>query len=103
MFRDPNLFHRSKEFLPERWLEDSENPESPFFNDRRDVVTPFSLGPRNCMGKNLAWAEMRLVLSKVLWTFDVTATSNSLEWESLRTFLLVEKRPVEVRLRLREL
>jgi cytochrome P450 len=98
LFRDPTLFHRADEYLPQRWLE-SEKSDSPYFQDRRDVVTPFSLGPRGCIGKDLAWAEIRLVLIKLLWNFDLTATPNPLKWESLRTFLLVEKKPVEINIK----
>ena len=41
-------FHRPEEFIPERFLE-PENPE--WHNDRRDALQPFSLGPRNCIGR----------------------------------------------------
>lgn len=29
------------------------------------------MGPRNCIGKNLAWAEMKLILTNLLWNFDI--------------------------------
>lgn len=52
------------------------------------------------MGIHLAWAEMRLILAKLLLVFDVEAVQGKrLRWEDLRTFLLVEKRPLEVRIR----
>lgn len=38
-------FHRPDEFIPERFI-DKDN-----FHDRRDVLQPFSFGPRNCIGK----------------------------------------------------
>lgn len=54
------------------------------------------------MGQHLAWAEMRLILAKLLWAFDFAAADGKpLKWESLRTFLLVEKRPIEVRIQLK--
>lgn len=31
---------------------------------------PFLLGPRGCIGQNLAKLEMRLVLAKLAWRFD---------------------------------
>lgn len=34
-------------------------------------MQPFSFGPRNCLGKNLARAEMRLIMAKLLWRFDL--------------------------------
>ncbi|KAF2203657.1 cytochrome P450 [Delitschia confertaspora ATCC 74209] len=104
MYRDPAYFHASTSFHPERWLPAAKSdPKSPFFHDNRQAVQPFSVGPRNCLGQNLAWAEMRLILGKLLWTFDVEAVKGKeLKWEDLRTFLLVEKKPIDIRLRLRD-
>lgn len=45
-YRNEELFRRSHEFLPERWLGDSE-----FKDDKLDALEPFSFGPRNCLGK----------------------------------------------------
>lgn len=50
------------------------------------------------MGQHLAWAEMRLVLAKLIWNFDFAAVPEKLvKWEDLRTFLLVEKKPLFAR------
>lgn len=89
--------------MPERWLPNATtDPKSPFFKDQRQAIQPFSTGPRNCMGQHLAWAEMRLVLSKLIWAFDMAAVpEKQIRWEDLRTFLLVEKKPIVVRLRSR--
>ena len=54
-------FFRPLEFLPERYLAD---PPEEFKNDKRKGHQPFSVGPRNCIGKNLALAEIRLIISK---------------------------------------
>ncbi|TVY84721.1 Versicolorin B desaturase [Lachnellula suecica] len=102
LFRDPQNFHEAANFLPERWLPSAEQPESPFYNDQRDAVQPFSVGSRSCMGKHLAWAEMRLVLARMLWEFDVNMAGKPLKWEDLKTFLLVEKRPIDIRIQLRK-
>lgn len=105
MNRDSHYFHRPDSFLPERWLpESSANPDSPFSSDQRDTFHPFSLGPRSCLGQHLAWAELRLVLAKLLWTFDFDLPQDRakrLDWEDLRTFLLVEKKPIYVDMKLR--
>ncbi|KAJ2989383.1 hypothetical protein NUW58_g3496 [Xylaria curta] len=96
MNRDPNCFHLAPSFVPERWLpSETDDPDSPFFHDQRNAFQPFSVGPRSCMGQNLALAEMRLVLAKLLWRFDFQAVpGRELKWEQLRTFLLVEKKPI---------
>ncbi|KAJ8124336.1 hypothetical protein O1611_g9303 [Lasiodiplodia mahajangana] len=101
--RDPTCFSSATSFLPERWLPDEiSNPNSPFHHDKRDAFQPFSVGPRSCLGEHLARAELRLVLAKLLWKFDFTAAKGTvLEWEQLRTFLLVEKKPIMVNMVLR--
>lgn len=88
--------------MPERWLPKAQNdPSSPFFNDSRDVFKPFSFGPRDCIGRNLAYHEMRLILSKVLWNFDFELCEESNEWDRQRIFALWEKPPLMVRIRSR--
>lgn len=99
--RDPNYFHNAAAFKPERWLINAyDDPDSPYYHDKRSAIQPFSTGPRSCMGQLLAWAEMRLILSKLLLKFDLEAVEGkSFQWEELKTFLLVEKRPMFVRIK----
>ncbi|KAK2040152.1 cytochrome P450 [Colletotrichum somersetense] len=56
------------EFLPERWL----GEDARFAGDRPNASLPFGTGPRVCIGKNLAYMEMRLISAHVLWNFDMT-------------------------------
>ncbi|TCD68525.1 hypothetical protein EIP91_010581 [Steccherinum ochraceum] len=66
--RDPRNFSPSPEsFWPERWLI-AEDPSSyksstskPFIHNANAFI-PFSFGPSNCVGKNLALKEMKMVL-----------------------------------------
>jgi cytochrome P450 len=46
-YRSAANFALPEQFIPERWLGCDER----FRNDRRDVLQPFSLGPRGCIGK----------------------------------------------------
>ncbi|KAK5155224.1 hypothetical protein LTS14_006179 [Recurvomyces mirabilis] len=78
-YRHPDNFHQPEQFLPERWLA-AMRTSPPFQNDRRECVQPFSFGPRNCLGKNLARAEIRLTLSRLLWRFDVRLQSGQMNW-----------------------
>ncbi|KIW97499.1 uncharacterized protein Z519_01083 [Cladophialophora bantiana CBS 173.52] len=61
--RDAELFHRPDEFLPERWLE--KNGDASRIKYMESALTPFSLGPRNCIGQNLAKAELYLAVSNI--------------------------------------
>ncbi|KAI0513256.1 cytochrome P450 [Xylaria bambusicola] len=101
--RDPKCFYAATSFLPERWLpEETSNPTSLFYKDQRDAFQPFSVGPRSCLGQHLARAELRLVLAKLIYKFDFTAVKDKVvKWEQLRTFLLVEKKPIMVNMGLR--
>jgi averantin hydroxylase len=104
-YRSPHNFARPDEFIPERWT----NPKpDEFMNDNRDnVFQPFSYGPRNCIGRNLAYAEMRILLAKFLWRFDITVPEGREEecrtWvERQRTWIIWEKMPLWVDVRERE-
>ena len=95
-YRDEQSFHRPDGFRPERWLGDPE-----FKHDRLDACEPFSVGPRNCIGKirlpflpakqmtdygittrtqSFAWHEMRLLLATILIHFDITLLPESKSW-----------------------
>ncbi|KAI8308337.1 Trichothecene C-15 hydroxylase [Colletotrichum sp. SAR11_59] len=88
IFRDPRNFTLPDSFIPERWLGDKR-----FVNDNKDALQPFSFGPRNCIGKNyranftsLAYFEMRIILARVLWNFDLTVAEDSKKWQDEEEF-----------------
>ena len=55
---------------------------------------PFSVGPRNCVGKNLAWHEMRVLLVAVLLKFDLHLAEESKDWSDQGIYTLWEKKPL---------
>ncbi|KAH7378272.1 benzoate 4-monooxygenase cytochrome P450 [Pyrenochaeta sp. MPI-SDFR-AT-0127] len=94
-------FHSSKNwtepetFAPERFLPENEKQYS---HDRKDVFNPFSYGPRNCLGKNLAYHEMRLILASVLLHFDLKLSDPTDQWLDQEVHILWEKGPLFVTL-----
>ena len=87
-FRDPN------EFVPERWLGDER-----YKNDRKNALQPFSVGPRNCIGMNLAYVEMRIILARLLWNFDIELCKESNNWaERMKVFMMYQREPLMVKL-----
>ncbi|KAF2021584.1 averantin oxidoreductase, partial [Aaosphaeria arxii CBS 175.79] len=54
-FKDPD------EFIPERWIDPA------YASDAKLASRPFSLGPRGCIGKNLAYMELRIVFARLFW------------------------------------
>lgn len=86
-FADPYLF------VPERWLGDER-----YADDNREVFQPFSLGPRNCIGRSLAYMESRLVIARMVWNFDLHLMPESENWLPQKTIVLYEKKPLYARL-----
>uniref|UniRef100_A0A0D2Y3M3 Isotrichodermin C-15 hydroxylase n=1 Tax=Fusarium oxysporum (strain Fo5176) TaxID=660025 RepID=A0A0D2Y3M3_FUSOF len=56
-WKDPHAF------IPERWIDGG-------FGDTKQASQPFSLGPRACLGINLAYLEMRIIIAKMVYHFD---------------------------------
>ncbi|KXX74697.1 putative sterigmatocystin biosynthesis P450 monooxygenase stcF [Madurella mycetomatis] len=86
-FKDPDLF------VPERWLDDER-----YADDNRDVFQPFSIGPRSCIGRGLAYMESRLALARLIWNFDMELMPESANWTNQKTWVLYEKLPLNTRL-----
>ncbi|KAF1348965.1 cytochrome P450 [Delphinella strobiligena] len=80
-------------YTPERWLGGDER----FANDDHSSFEPFSFGPRNCLGKNLAWHEARVLLCEVLWNFDLELMEESKHWTDQKMFALWQKAPLMVK------
>ncbi|KAI9929328.1 hypothetical protein MW887_000796 [Aspergillus wentii] len=98
-YMSPANFHSPDRFIPERWSPEAKSdPSSPFFSDNRDVLQPFSVGPRNCIGRNLAYTEMRVILARVLWNFELALQQDSLKWNEQKTYTLWEKLPLMCKL-----
>ena len=78
-YRSAHNFYRPNDYLPERWLA-SQRDREPFASDKRSSLQPFAFGPRNCLGKNLARAELRLILTKLLWNYDLDLVAGQEGW-----------------------
>jgi cytochrome P450 len=75
--------------VPERWLPAGHRfHDERFKDDFQEAAKPFSLGPRGCLGVNLAHMEMRHTLAKLVWTFDMRASAkmDDMEWEDVARF-----------------
>ncbi|KAF9769435.1 hypothetical protein IL306_013152 [Fusarium sp. DS 682] len=94
---DPKNFHRAKDFCPERWLADA----PPEFNmDVKQVYQPWSMGTRNCLGRNLARAEILLIMAKLLWCFEIQLDRELTDsnWFDQKVWGVWFKKPLMVRL-----
>ncbi|PQE32686.1 cytochrome p450 protein [Rutstroemia sp. NJR-2017a WRK4] len=101
-FVEPNSFY------PERWLNAEQvaelkqnfpaitqqlrNPDD-FARDDKKARQPFSYGPANCIGKNLAYAEMKALLANLVWTFDLEAGEGVDTWLERNEIYVLWKKP----------
>ena len=97
-YQSTTNFYMPQDFLPDRWLGGGSDASSPYLNDRKDAFNPFSLGPHNCPGRALANLEIRLILAKLVWNFDMAiAQEKDLgKWEQQAIFWFWEKQPMNV-------
>ncbi|KAI4172209.1 MAG: hypothetical protein LQ346_008641 [Caloplaca aetnensis] len=108
-YRSSSNFTSPSSFVPERWLTHEQQSEIPsrvpslYALDRRDGFHPFSLGSHNCPGKTLAFLEMRLILTKLMWHFDLMLAETEIGglpiWEKQDIFWFWVKEPIYVQLR----
>ncbi|OKL56912.1 hypothetical protein UA08_07745 [Talaromyces atroroseus] len=101
-----SAYHSSSNFAspdtfdPDRWL-----PEAPqkYHGDDKAVLQPFTIGPRQCIGKGLAYLEIRSVLARMMWHFEIELDEESRGWmDDAREFALWDKPPLWVRLKHRD-
>jgi cytochrome P450 len=94
----PENFVNPDKFIPERWM------SSDYDSDQKKASQPFSLGPRGCIGRNLTYVELRLILGALLWNFDLEFVDGAPLWNpaneyaGLRAFNTWEKSPLLIKL-----
>ncbi|OQE87945.1 hypothetical protein PENNAL_c0018G04738 [Penicillium nalgiovense] len=93
-FHAASHFKNPEAFVPERWLNESDE----YINDKKEAFQPYSYGPRNCLGQHLANAEMRLLLAKLLWNFDLELLPQSLNWADQKSFSLWSRPQLMIKL-----
>lgn len=65
---------------------------------------PFSFGTRDCLGKNLAYSELRVAVARLLFRFDYELAPGQEDWhDKSRVIIVWEKGPLKVKLTERKL
>lgn len=83
MHRSPRNWPNPGIYMPERWLENKEKymSETQESNKRaRQPYFPFNIGPRSCVGKPLALAQVMLTFAHLLWKFDLRRVNADEAW-----------------------
>ncbi len=85
---DPVNFGAARNFAPERWLADADNGTEPH---NTDAFLPFGTGPRFCPGRNLALAEIKMVIAMLCRNFDLTLAEPQIPVEEKLAFAMMPK------------
>lgn len=63
-----------------------------YAHDNLETSKPFTTGSRDCLGKYLAYAEMRMVVSRLLWNFEIELVGGQMDWaDRQRVYVVYEK------------
>ncbi|KAI1163814.1 cytochrome P450 family protein [Nemania serpens] len=86
MHHNPEVYPDPLRFDPERWLGDIEERH----RLERSFV-PFSRGTRNCLGSNLAWAELYIMVSQCVMRMDLEPFKTTLEHIEMYSDMIVSE------------
>ncbi|XP_068595935.1 cholesterol side-chain cleavage enzyme, mitochondrial [Brachionichthys hirsutus] len=84
MGRDPQVFFRPEQYLPSRWL----RTETHYFRS-----LGFGFGPRQCLGRRIAEAEMQIFLIHMLENFRVEKQRH-VEVQSTFELIVLPEKPI---------
>ncbi|KAL8709042.1 MAG: hypothetical protein Q9220_006166 [cf. Caloplaca sp. 1 TL-2023] len=99
--RSTRYFTNPDQFVPECWLSPPERPTE-HENDRLVASQPFSVGFHRCLGQPLAWVELRLVVIKLLWAFDLKEDGpNVVYFDEFPVIMSIQKKPMMMWLKVR--
>ncbi|EAW08883.1 cytochrome P450 [Aspergillus clavatus NRRL 1] len=76
--RQAEYYPEPETYIPERWIEgatcktatESWQVSKEAVEVARRAFCPFSIGPRGCIGKSMAFMEMRLTIARLMFLFD---------------------------------
>ncbi|PNS17219.1 Isotrichodermin C-15 hydroxylase [Sphaceloma murrayae] len=95
MHLDERNFFSPEQFIPDRWI-DAEVKEQ---THNAKALSPFGYGVTGCIGKNLAFMEMRLVLALFVMYFDIDVDQEDAKAfrESVRDQFVIATGPLKLR------
>lgn len=76
LHHNESYFEEPFRFSPDRWLSAGASPGLKAVND---AYSPFSCGPRACIGQSLALLEISIALARVIWSMDFRIDGNGTE------------------------
>ncbi|MCJ1247414.1 hypothetical protein MMC30_004628 [Trapelia coarctata] len=99
LHHNEEYFPDSFTYKPSRWLV---NPDVGITHESvelaRSAFCAFSMGPRGCLGKGMAYREISIALARVVWLYDMRLAEGSKLGEGDFNFAKGRRRPGEYQL-----
>lgn len=101
--RNPDYYSSPLTYRPERWLSNekwSDGVSKAELEKAQSAFCAFSVGPRSCIGKNMAYMEMMISMARILFLFDLESVGTLGEseergvWQIKDHFLAAKDGPV---------
>ncbi|KAK3695927.1 hypothetical protein LTR37_018282 [Vermiconidia calcicola] len=75
---NPDYYPQPFEFRPERWIAGSEpGVTAESVSVAQSAFCPFSIGPRGCIGKGMAYVELTTALARIVYLYDMRLSPGS--------------------------
>lgn len=88
------------EYRPERWIAGSASDvTTETVAVTQSAFCPFSVGPRGCIGKSMAYAEMTTTLARVVYMYDMRLAPGTTSGEGHASLEYGRHRPYEYQLK----
>lgn len=80
-----DLFPDARSFVPERWIMEESGHDEETMKRMQRFFVPFSKGTRSCLGVNLAYMELYLIMAHLVRRFDFATdtTDEDMRWDDM--------------------
>ena len=88
------------DFDPSRWLKPAiDDNEKLCFDQHAGPISQFGLGPRGCAGRKLAYLQLKIAFTMIVWNFELQQVPKELNSYDAEDFLTHNPQQCYVRLR----
>jgi len=88
-YRNPLIFERPDEMIPERWEPEEKKKREDagnFIADHPFMFIPFSFGPRICIGMRVATFEIDACISRLIQDYQISLAPNQPKFKRVTQF-----------------
>lgn len=97
MSSDEKNFPNADKYIPERWLNRSQEDKAEKAKAHNFSSLPFGFGPRMCIGRRFAETEMYILTSRIVRDYKIVDMNGGHMIEPSTNMLMMPKEPVKLR------